>query len=896
MLLRIVFPSISPSMKKRTEAKARAKAVKDAAAAAAAPPSLATAEVDGAAGTDLSGGQVSTGRGAGAGPAVKPCRSAGVPGDVRGQKEAGIDMNEAMAGGRSPPPAPAPDEVAESPSSRAPSSWASPSQPASSVSSASQGTGVNTSTSNTVPLRDESNLSESSPLIQFGDVVPDDARDRSRGRAGEGKMSNDNSRAPSVTPLSDDTLQNDVPTKVAQTPPTVQETRVEQAESVGGEPNAGGGAADSTATLGSSAPTKKVVDEPKPPCTIPVVKAGTQVSETVDGGGSNAPTPLKQRQAADKKVAVGEGSHSSPRNRAGGTRSGPSLMSGSHKSDNDTRSRSSPSSPSNGIDQAQSDEHSPAAQGLLSSPSLAGSIPVEYAQPSWKPLPMGMASTVFGGGDIKGTGEASPVLSNGTTGRHADGGNSQVRVNAYVGPSARDVDIPPPIKANHAQWASARRGRGYLATGSHGQHGNFGPSSAPAAPGPTGWSSASSLNTLQAEGLVGMMGANGGGNSVGGRLRSAPEAFAVGVGTNQVVPLAGYGSLTARAAPMARIGSAGHDGSPAGGPRRNGGDLEQAAGPSTSLVTSVGGGVTGNPFGGFVLGYQSPGTRQQQSLMPGGSAWGGGGGGFSRVGRGSPGVAAAAMPGSLSPASVHQVVQPQQALSPPPPPPPPQQQQQHPFHGSVVGSVVPGTTALMASSTQQRTVTSTTWPASQQLASATTGATVANPPMVEVGNNTSLAAEAPPFIPAGAMGAGSPAMWGMTGPQPQPQQVAGLLPAPAVPHPMVLAPTMGQGVPFGTGAVPMSLGLRTGHMTGAGTVPGTAPGTLPVSVPVSGPGPTAVSGMLGRPQHPQPAMFASPQVQQQQQQQVRDTTILWVEHGVGMCGRLSTSSFFRRRT
>lgn len=545
------------------------------------------------------------------------------------------------------------------------------------------------------------------------------------------------------------------------------------------EDEAGCASIDSVATTTVDTPS---TDEPPPtsrpapgesiapPPTASVVEPTGTSSREID------PSPSKQQRQHHGHPTNGQEGIISQPNEGGGRDGGQSLRSGGRGGGGRPQSSQSRPSPSHGQQpflnsSSSSNSHGPLppmARGLLSSPSLAGSVPAPHLHASWKPLPVGMASTVLSG--------SNNIRSNG-------------------------------------EWAHGRGAEGRFGAGSASQgqqRGNFGASSAPPAPGAPGWYPASAINPPRNGGVVGMLGANGGGSSVGGRLRTAPEAFGLSAGPTQAMPPAGYGGID---------GSAGlqqqHN-------RLN--DADQGVRLSTSLA----GGATGSPFGGFVWGSQDPGARQP--LMPPGM---------------SPGVPRMSGGGGARPSLAQQLPQPQQAVSPQQQ----QQQQRHlqqlhqPLYGSFAGGVGPaGSTGVVASSTQH-TVPITTWqqPSSQHVATGvSTGVATSTPALAAAeGVNSGLAAEAPPFIPAGAMGVGSPAMWGIAGPQPRQQTVGmGMPPAVSIPmNPMMLNQrTMGHGVNSSAG--PMGLG------------------------PTMGPAPVP----LARPPPP-PAMFATQQVVQQAQQQ-----------------------------
>lgn len=445
-----------------------------------------------------------------------------------------------------------------------------------------------------------------------------------------------------------------------------------------------------------------------------------------------------------------------------------------------------------------------AAKGPLSSPSLAGSIPAPYVHASWKPLPVGMAPT---------------ALSGGANGNHGGGSG---------------------------EWAQDRRGPEF---GAGQQRGSFGPNSAPGAPG---WNPTSATNPLQNGngGVVGMLGANGGGKSVGGRLRTAPEAFGLGAGPSQAV----YGGLASRPPMMVRGGSGGREGAPRMQQQQQhgrGGDSDKGA----MLATSLAGGMAGGPFGGFAVGYHSPGARQP--LMPPG---------------GSPGGAAmAGIGGGVSPPLAHQLPQSQQALPPQQRQQQQQQQRQQPSHPSFAGGGVapPGSAGFAVSSAVPAT---TTWqqPASRYVGvSVATGAASSAPPAaVTEPGSSGLAPEAAPFVPAGGMGVGNPVMWGAAGPrpgpvaQPQPRQqgtvAGGTPPVPNPMNPMMLNPNQqgvqGQGMSFGASPVAVTIGV--GAATG------------PAPVPLARPPPPHTPAMFAPQQHVlQQAQQHQQQFRQQQQQQ-----------------------------
>lgn len=522
--------------------------------------------------------------------------------------------------------------------------------------------------------------------------------------------------------------------------------------------------------------------------------------------------PSKQQQPANN--LSGENDKQGERNGKGEAESAHSDDRGGGKEpESDTRASPPTSSPS-GVQQpalnpsSQSTSHGrppPVVKGLLSSPSLAGSIPAPHTHASWKPLPVGLASAVLSTGNgVAAVGAGAGGNNNKPHNQNSEWAPGRGGYNGFGagGSGHGEQQDPGNFGQNNVSTALGATPPAYGFGGP--QRGNFGPNSAPAALGAAGWNTASVLNPLQNGGVVGMLGANGGGNSVGGRLRSAPEAFGLGAGPNQVIPRAGYGRLAPRPPAMVLGANGGRDGSP-GQPHNRANDPGQTA----RLATSVAGGMAGGPFGGFVLGHHSPGARQPP-IPPGGiPAWTGG---FPQAGGGSPGGARmTGVRGGASPPVVQQTPSPkpqhhQQQ---------PHMQQQQPFYGSFASGVAPpGSTGLMVPSTQP-TMQVAGWqqPASQHVVTsvvATAAAAGSNPPptMAE-GGNSGLAAEAAPFIPAGAMGVGSPAMWGMAGPQPQ-QQATGVGAASpgaasvnAINPIMLTPPTMGgQGVNYGASAVP----------------------------------------------------------------------------------------------
>ncbi|CAM9091465.1 unnamed protein product [Ectocarpus sp. 4 AP-2014] len=524
-------------------------------------------------------------------------------------------------------------------------------------------------------------------------------------------------------------------------------------------------------------------------------------------------SPGKQQQPASN--LSGEKDKQGERNGKREAESAPSDDRGGGKEpESDTRASHPTSSPS-GIQQpalnpsSQSTSHGrppPVAKGLLSSPSLAGSIPAPHTHGSWKPLPVGLASAVLSTGNgVAAVGAGAGGNNKNPHNKNSEWAPGRGGYNGFGagGSGHGEQQGPGNFGQNNVSTALGATPPVYGFGGP--QRGNFGPNSAPAALGVAGWNTASVLNPLQNGGVVGMLGANGGGNSVGGRLRSAPEAFGLGAGPSQVIPRAGYGRLAPRPPAMVLGANGGRDGSP-GQPHNRANDPGQTA----RLATSLAGGMAGGPFAGFVVGHHSPGARQPP-IPPGGiPAWTGG---FTQAGGGSPGGARmTGVSGGASPPVVQQTPSPKPQYHHQQPH---MQQQQQQFYGSFAGGVAPpGSTGLMVPSTQP-TIQVAGWqqPASQHVVTSVvaTAATPAGnpPPTMAEGGNSGLAAEAAPFIPAGAMGVGSPAIWGMTGPQPQQQPTGvgapstGAASVKGVNPIMLTPPTMGgQGVSFGASAVP----------------------------------------------------------------------------------------------
>lgn len=526
----------------------------------------------------------------------------------------------------------------------------------------------------------------------------------------------------------------------------------------------------------------------------------------------------------------------------------------------------------------------PATKGLLSSPSLAGSIPAPHVSAAWKPLPVGIAATAFGmasqsvdGDDNAASAAAATAAAAAAPNVGRSGGveawaaSPQATMARAGGPSFAGVSgqhhgemLPPQqLNAAQAEWMQGRGGRGNVGPGpgAQAQRGNFGPASAPAAPGNTGWNPAQALASQhQAGGIVGMVGANGGGSSVGGRLRSAPEGFAVGVGGGNPSML--QPPLPPRPASMVRSSSGGRHGSPGGSHGHRSNDSIPSSGIPAPLAGGVGGGVSGGAFGGFMLGYQSPGTRQQ--LMQGGANWGGAG--FPQS-VGSPGAAVAGIAGGLTSPGARQQQQQQQQQSPQQ-----QAQQRQALYTSFATGVAPG----MASSAPN--TMATTLPTSSGPTTVAVPAGAAGVPGGDNVNapNSVLAAEAPPFIPAGNMGVGSPAMWGMAGPPlPAPAGLNGQPPLPAA----VMLPPVSQGLGFGTGGgVAMGVRVRQvlGPMAGVVAVPGAGMAPANVNVNVRG-------GMIAS--SPSPAMIATQQMQQQMhhQQQMHQQQVRKVPSSLDAC-------------
>ena len=496
----------------------------------------------------------------------------------------------------------------------------------------------------------------------------------------------------------------------------------------------------------------------------------------------------------------------------------------------------------------------PAAKGLLSSSSLAGSVPiVPHAHTSWQPLPVGTTSPVFG----------TPTAGGAATGRTPPRGisNGVVR-NGRVETSWGAVSSQATV---HRDWAPSRGSPGSGSVSHHQRGNNFGASSAPAASatGPVGWNAPgvpASLNPMRVGGgIIGIVGANGGGNSVGGRLRSAPEGFAVNLGGAQgMQPQPTYSGLASRPTSMGLAASGGREGA-----HKGGNDSSQPQPTPAGLGASLAGGMTGGPLGGFVLGFQTPGVRQPP-LVPGGSTWGGAGAGavFSPEGGGSPGTVVAVVGGGLTPPDGQHLAQSPQTRSPvqqtpqPPPPPPLQSQSQHQhqhqhqriFYGSYAGNVAAhGSATLVASTARHMQASGSVALATSTHSIASTSAAPAvavtgTSPTLSGAGNSVLAAEAPPSIPSG-----SPTMWGMA---PRPQQHGSGIVAPSqLTNPMLLSPPVSHAMRFGAATVPMGLGIRSPPMAGT------------------------VHGMLGRPPlaimtNRQPQQLQQLQQQQLQQQQV----------------------------
>lgn len=720
-----------------------------------------------------------------------------------------------------------------------------------------------------------------SPAIQFGDVVIDGSGwDRADEKRHDTEIKGQKPLVEAQSPPSDDVGETDAET--AGTSETVQpssaasskqddvETTPQLSESA---PTGSPPSSSNSAPFQTGQPQSTPAELPAPGTAAPTpstTKAGTLLTSTPS---PRKPVVTKALHAANSGGQQGDSEVAAESTDRKGGKS-------RERRDNASAGSSHPRLSST-EDHGQVSRAS-LTKGLLSSPSLAGSVPAPYMPASWKPLPVGMAASAFG---IVGTVDTGVNAGVGPGGAPSQNGGVEMwGVPPQVAATARPdgtfpsggipAEIPSPLTAGQGDWVGIKGARAGFGPAGAASRGTFGPNSAPAAPSPAGWTPTPVLGQPTG-GMVGMAGVNGGGSNVGGRLRSASDAFGVGTGaTPGMQPPVAYGALAPRPT-ILRSGSAGRDGTL----DANQGLRNHESGQPSGMVPSLGGTVAGNAFGGFMLGYQSPGARQPP--LPG-TAWGGAGISQSA---GSPGTNAAAIGGTQSPPGAQQQQQrshpqhqhqqavqsppqqaqrqhphqeqqqqqapqqqrsPQQALPPPLPLPPPQVQQQQPpqqhpqqqaIYTSLVSAMNPGG-ARMVSSTQHTMASS--MPASP--APAVTDGTT--------GGNSGLAAEAPPFIPAGAMGMGSPAMWGMAGQRPQPGRA--LPGAPPLPNPMMLSPTVAvsQGLRFGGGGMPMGVGLRRGPIAGA--------------VPGPGMGPAPVRGMLPQ---PPPAVLATQQMQQQQLQQ-----------------------------
>lgn len=517
-----------------------------------------------------------------------------------------------------------------------------------------------------------------------------------------------------------------------------------------------------------------------------------------------------------------------------------------------------------------SDKHTqhtrqPVARGLLSSPSLAGSIPAPHMSAAWKPLPVGMAATAFGTVDNSSSASAGAAsAAAAATAALGSGGAQFWGVPPQTTKATGNMTSPAGTSGQHhagmtaqhlhasqAMWMQGNGGRGDFGRNpaEQVQLRSVGPASAPAAPGAGGWSPGQAIVQEQAGGIMGMVGTNGGGTSVGGRLRSSTEGFEVGAGGGgaELQP-AVYGALASASirGTMVRRTSGGQEGSPTGSHGHRSNSSAQPGGMPTPSAGGTSVGAPGGAFGGFMMGYQSPGARQP--VMPGGANWRGTI--FSHH-SGSPGVGVTGIAGGHSPPAAQRL---QQQLQP--------QQQQPPY-----SSFVPCVTPSVVSSAQQTMVT--TLPRSPGPAAAALPSGVTAVPEGDNANTPSsgLAAEARPFIPARVMGPGTSATWGAAGMT----NSAGLHGQAPVQNAVILHPTASQGMQFGHGGgMAIGVAMRPGQM--AGLVPvmnGMAPANVNLNVR---------GGMIAG--AASPAMFATQQMQQQihqqeqiHQRQVRDVQV-----------------------